>query len=79
MAGKLIKAGIPAAVLRWASGLRFPTLFVITLLLFLLDLVVPDVIPFADEILLGLGALLFANWRKRSRGDDKEEAGPPAQ
>ena len=77
MAGKLLKAGIPAAVLRWASGLRFPVLFVVTLLLFAVDLVVPDVVPFVDEILLGLVALLLANWRKRSQ---KEVSGdPPAR
>jgi hypothetical protein len=31
---------------------------------FLLDLLIPDFIPFADEILLGLGALILSNWRK---------------
>lgn len=33
--------------------LRFPQLFGTLLVLFLIDLVVPDLIPFADEILLG--------------------------
>jgi hypothetical protein len=50
--------------LAYASQLRFPTLFKITLGVFLLDLLVPDFIPFADEILLGLGALILSNWRK---------------
>ena len=50
--------------LAYASRLRFPTLFKITLGIFLVDLVVPDFIPFADEILLGLGALILSNWRK---------------
>lgn len=63
-------------MLRWASGLRFPTLFVVTLLLFGVDLAVPDVIPFVDEILLGLGALLLANWRKRSRSGDQQGQEP---
>ena len=31
------------------------------------DLVVPDLVPFADEILLGLGTLLLANWKDRGR------------
>lgn len=53
-----------AALLRFAGRLRFPTLFWITATLFVLDLVVPDVLPFADEILLGLGALVLARWRK---------------
>jgi hypothetical protein len=54
-------------VSRFASRLRFPTLFVITACLFLLDLVMPDVIPFADELLLGLGTLLLGSLRKRKQ------------
>ena len=53
-----------ATLLRFAGRMRFPTLFWITAGLFLLDLVVPDVVPFADEILLGLGALVLSRWRK---------------
>jgi hypothetical protein len=49
----------------WASGLRFPGLLVLTVALFLLDLVIPDLIPFVDEILLGLLALLLGSIRKR--------------
>jgi len=55
---------IKRALLVYAARLRFPTLFLITLALFVIDLVVPDPIPFVDEILLGLGTLLFASWRK---------------
>jgi hypothetical protein len=51
--------------MRWAEKLQHPTLFRITALLFALDMVIPDVIPFADEILLGLATLLFANWKRR--------------
>jgi hypothetical protein len=56
---------IPAVLLRFAAGLRFPTLFWITLGLFLIDLVTPDLVPFVDELLLGLLALLFANLKRR--------------
>jgi hypothetical protein len=52
-------------LLAYASRLRFPTLFLITAGLFAVDLLVPDPIPFVDEIMLGLGTLLFASWRKR--------------
>ena len=34
--------------------------------LFLLDLIIPDVIPMADELLLGLAAMILASWRKRA-------------
>ena len=55
-----------APLLTYASRLRFPTLFMITAALFLFDLVLPDLVPFIDEILLGLGTLLLASWRKPS-------------
>ena len=56
---------IITAVLRYAERLRFKQLFLLTGGLFLLDLVVPDFIPFVDELMLGLLTLLFAAWRKR--------------
>lgn len=50
-------------LLRRAERLRHPTLFWITAVLFVIDLLVPDFVPFADEILLGLGTLLLSRWR----------------
>jgi hypothetical protein len=52
-------------IARFASGLRFPTLFMIAAGLFVLDFFVPDLIPFYDEILLALGTLLLASLKKR--------------
>jgi Family of unknown function (DUF6116) len=49
---------------RVTSRLKFPQLLAVTAGLFLLDLVIPDLIPFADEILLGLATALFALWRE---------------
>ena len=49
----------------YAAKLRFPVLFKVVLGLFVLDFLIPDMIPFADEILLGLGAALLAAWKKR--------------
>lgn len=54
---------------RFATRLKFPQLFAFTAALFLLDLVIPDLIPFADEILLGLATLLL--------GTMKAEPGTP--
>lgn len=51
--------------MRWAEKLRHPKLFWLTAALFALDVLLPDIIPFADEILLGLATLLFANWKRR--------------
>lgn len=66
-----------AWLLRRAATLRFPVLFAITTLLFVLTLVIPDAIPFADELLLGLGALLLAGIRKPSAPSGPEPAAPP--
>jgi len=54
-------------LLNWARKLRYPTLFKLTALVFAINLFVPDVIPFVDEILLGLGTLLLANWKRRKQ------------
>jgi hypothetical protein len=54
-----------APLMRFLSRLSYPRLFALTAALFAIDLVVPDIVPFADELLLGLGTLLLANWRKR--------------
>ena len=47
----------------FASKLRYPQLFFVLVILFVLDLFIPDMIPFADEILLGLLAVLVGRIR----------------
>lgn len=59
------------ALLAFAGRLRFPTLFFLTAALFVLDLIVPDAVPFADEVLLGLAALVLSRWRKQRTGEDE--------
>ena len=62
---KLARGGpLVAWLLGYFAGLRFPTLLVITATLFVADLLIPDFIPLADELLLGLLTLLLAAWRK---------------
>jgi hypothetical protein len=39
----------------------------ITAALFIADVLLPDFIPFVDEILLGLGTLLLANIKRRKQ------------
>lgn len=53
--------------LNWARKLKYPALFKLVAALFLVTMVVPDPIPFIDEILLGLGTLLLANWKDRNK------------
>ena len=56
-----------APLLRFFSRLSYPRLFALTAGLFVLDVVIPDFIPFVDEILLGLSTLLLANWKTRKQ------------
>jgi len=67
------RAPLIAALLKFAAGLRFKTLFFITGGLFILDLLLPDLIPFVDEIILGLLTLLFGSWKRSNR--DRDETG----
>ena len=64
-------------ILRWLGKLSYPRLFLVAAVLFVVDLVVPDVVPFADELLLGLGTLLLANWKRRK--EPSAEARPPIE
>ena len=59
---------------RWASGLRFPTLLGVIGSLFVLDVLIPDLIPFVDEILLGLFTVLLAMVRRKRPGSVPETA-----
>ena len=68
---RLIAGIMPGAVLRFAQRLRFPQLFLVTLLLFVLDLLIPDFVPFIDEILLGLATMVLAAWKHGRQPDDK--------
>lgn len=54
-----------AILVRYASRLRFPTLFAVTAALLLVDLLVPDFIPFVDEIVLALVTILLGTWQKQ--------------
>ncbi len=53
-----------STILKFAEKLRFRQLFLLSATLFVIDLLIPDILPFVDEILLGLLTLLFASLRK---------------
>lgn len=77
MIGKLARGGFAGIFLRWAAGLRFPIVFALTFAIFILNLFLPDVIPFVDEIILGLVAILFANWKTQLVGQTTEDSHQP--
>ena len=54
-----------SGLLGWLSRLRSWQLFVVAGVLFVIDLVVLDPIPFIDEIMLGLTTLIMARWKRR--------------
>lgn len=58
---------MPAFILAFLSQLRFRSLFLITGAIFLADLLIPDLIPFVDELLMGALTLLFAAWKRDRR------------
>ena len=63
-------------LLGWARGLRYPTLFKLTAVAFAISVLWPfDPIPFIDEIVLGLGTLLLANWKRNRPGGGDTIAG----
>lgn len=66
---------LTAPVVGFASRLRFPTLFKITVVLMLVSWLWPfDPVPFLDEIVTALAALVLASW-KRPREDAPPAAG----
>jgi hypothetical protein len=52
-------------ITRLTANLRYPTLFLIVGALFLINVVVPDFIPFYDEILLAMLTVLIGSIRKK--------------
>jgi hypothetical protein len=54
-----------APVMRWLSRMSHPRLFMLAAALFIADTLLLDPIPFVDVILLGIGTLLLANWKRR--------------
>lgn len=59
---------IPRRFRHYVENLSFPRLFMLASSLFLVTLVVPDPLPFVDEILLGLLTLMVGSIRRRKSG-----------
>ena len=61
----------------YGAKLRFPQLFAIAATLFFIDLLIPDLIPFIDEILLGLLTLLLGSMQTKPEAQPVER--PPVK
>lgn len=74
------KLGMAGVITAFASRLRFPQLFFFTALLFVADMIIPDMIPAVDEILLLLLTTLLGSLKKPA-GDlpreDPKNVTPP--
>ena len=53
-----------APLLEFANRLKFKNLFLLITVLLILDLLVPDMIPMLDEIILGILAIILGNLKK---------------
>ena len=64
---------------RFLGKLKYPQLFVVVAALFAADMIVPDFIPFLDEILLAAMTLLLGSLRDRDSGKPSQgaETKPP--
>lgn len=57
--------GLPQRLTRWIGGLRFPVLLLVTAVVFLVDLFVPDALPLVDELLLALLTVVLAKLKRK--------------
>ena len=65
--------GPKSTLMSWLEGLRFPVLLIITTVLLVVNVFIPDAFPFVDEILLGLIAIVLSRL-KRKPPDSNPEA-----
>jgi uncharacterized membrane protein len=66
---------LKSRLIGYLESLRFPWLLLLTAVLFLFSVLVPDAFPFVDEIVLALIAAVLARIKKRrpkrdNRGQD---------
>jgi len=52
-------------LIAYLEALRFPWLLIITIVLFAVNVFVPDAFPFIDELLLALIAVILARLKRR--------------
>jgi Family of unknown function (DUF6116) len=67
---KIARGGLAGAVIRWSLNLRFPYLVLLLAVLFVLNLFIPDVVPFADEIIMGLVTAIMASLKKKPEAEE---------
>ena len=56
---------IRSKIISYLESLRFPVLLIVAVVLFIVNVFVPDVVPFVDEVLLALVAVILSRLKRR--------------
>ena len=59
--------GPKSTLMSWLEGLRFPVLLIVTTVLLVVNVFIPDAFPFVDEILLGLIAIVLSRLKRKPK------------
>jgi hypothetical protein len=62
--------GIKKRLVAFLEDLRFPWLLLVTLTLFAVNVFVPDMVPFIDEVLLALIAVILARLKRKPGAEE---------
>ena len=62
---------------RFAGQLKSSTLLLVVTTLFVVDLLIPDPLPFVDEVVLGIITILIARWQSRRQEPPTAPKPPP--
>ena len=60
-------------VTRYLESLRFPVLLIVTVIVFLVNVFIPDMLPFIDELLLALVVALLARLKRSNHKSQPEQ------
>lgn len=59
--------------MKWASSLRFRQLFLLFAALTIFNFLIPDPLPFLDEIILGLSTLVLGSLKKKVDDNNQDK------
>ena len=65
---------LKSKVISYLESLRFPVLLLVAVVLFVVNIFVPDALPFVDEILLALIAVILSRLKRRPPPGGQEAA-----
>lgn len=63
---------IKSRVIPYLESLKFPVLLVVTAVIFVVNVFIPDVVPFIDEVFLALIVALLSRLKRRKPEPEPE-------